>query len=88
MGEIIIDVIGWSGSLMVVLAYALNSYQRIRSDSWAFLLLNFSGGMCLIIYSIYYTAYANTFINVIWVLIAIPALWRLARHGCRGGQGN
>lgn len=77
MEKLIIDVIGWSGSLMVILAYGLNSYQRIRSDSLSFLLLNCIGGIFLIIYSVYYTAYANTFINVVWVLIALPALLRL-----------
>lgn len=84
MPKLLIDIIGWSGSLMVILAYGLNSYQRIQSDSWTFLLLNFIGGICLIIYSVYYTAYANTFINVVWVMIAIPALIRLMkRHGTR-----
>lgn len=84
MPKLLIDIIGWSGSLMVILAYGLNSYQRIQSDSWVFLMLNFFGGICLIIYSVYYTAYANTFINVVWVLIAVPAIFRLIkRHGKR-----
>ena len=72
--KILIDVIGWMGSIAVVAAYGLNSYQRIKSDSLVFLLLNFLGGVALIIYSVYYTAYANTFINIVWVMIAIPAL--------------
>jgi hypothetical protein len=80
MPKLLIDIIGWSGSLMVILAYGLNSYQRIQSDSWSFLLLNFIGGICLIIYSVYYTAYANTFINVVWVMIAIPAIIRLMKR--------
>ncbi|MCS6974892.1 MAG: hypothetical protein N2044_08770 [Cyclobacteriaceae bacterium] len=80
MPKLLIDIIGWCGSLMVILAYGLNSYQRIASDSWTFLLLNFAGGVCLIIYSVYYTAYANTFINVVWVIIALPALVRLMKR--------
>ena len=62
---------------MVIAAYGLNSYQKIKSNSIGFLLLNLFGGIALIIYSVYYTAYANTFINVVWVLIAIPALIKL-----------
>ncbi|MDZ4714748.1 MAG: hypothetical protein SH819_04695 [Cytophagales bacterium] len=76
--EILIDVLGWSGSVMVILAYGLNSYQRLTSGSLGFVLLNLFGGIFLIIYSYYYSAFANTFINVVWVLIAIPALIRLA----------
>lgn len=77
--KLIIDIIGWIGSIAVVAAYGLNSYQKIKSDSLVFLLLNLVGGICLIIYSVYYTAYANTFINVVWVIIAVPALIQLFR---------
>jgi hypothetical protein len=72
-----IDVIGWIGSVQVIAAYGLNSYQRIKSSSLTFILLNFIGGICLIAYSYYYAAYANTFINVVWVMIAVPALFNL-----------
>jgi hypothetical protein len=75
--KLLIDIIGWAGSIMVIAAYGLNSYQKIKSDSYGFLLLNLVGGICLIIYSVYYTAYANTFINVVWVIIAIPAIIKL-----------
>jgi hypothetical protein len=59
---------------MVVVAYGLNSYQKIKSDSLTFLLLNFLGGLFLIIYTYYIAAFASTFLNVVWVIIAIPAL--------------
>ena len=72
--HVIIDTIGWMGSVLVLAAYGLNSYQKIKSDSLLFLLLNLFGGIFLIIYSTYKSAYANTFINVVWVIIAIPAL--------------
>jgi len=84
--KLLIDVIGWSGSVMVITAYGLNSYQKIKSDSLLFLFLNLIGGIFLIIYSVYYTAYANTFINVVWVIIAIPALIKLI--GNRPDHGN
>jgi len=69
-----IDILGWIGSFEVVIAYGLNSYQRIKSDSLLFYSLNITGGILLIIYSVYKAAYANTFINIVWVIIAIPAL--------------
>ncbi|MBX2963666.1 MAG: hypothetical protein KF687_14230 [Cyclobacteriaceae bacterium] len=75
--KLLIDIIGWTGSVMVIAAYGLNSYQKIKSSSMLFLLLNLFGGFFLIIYSVYYTAYANTFINVVWVIIAIPAMIKL-----------
>lgn len=78
--KILFDIIGWIGSFAVVLAYALNSYQKIKSDSYGFLFLNLIGGLCLIVYTAFYSAYANTFLNIVWVIIAIPALIKLARR--------
>lgn len=72
-----IDAIGWAGSLCVIIAYGLNSYQKLRSDSLIFYALNVIGGIFLIIYSNYKEAYANTFINVVWVIIAIPAILKV-----------
>lgn len=77
--KLLFDIVGWTGSLAVVVAYGLNSYQKIKSDSYTFLLLNLIGGICLIAYTSYYSAYANTFLNIVWVIIAIPALIKLAQ---------
>lgn len=73
------EIIGWIGSLAILLAYGLNSYQRIRSDSWTFLLLNFSGALLLIVYTYYEEAFASTFLNLVWVIIALFALVKAFR---------
>jgi hypothetical protein len=79
--EIVIHILGWTGSVMVIAAYGLNSYQKMTSDSMAFLLLNLIGGVLLIIYSAYFSAFANTFINVVWVVIAVPAIFKKLING-------
>ncbi len=75
-----IDVIGWIGSLGLLAAYGLNSYQKIKSNSFVFLGLNLVSGLLLIVYTYYLSAYANTFLNIVWVIVAIPALIKLARQ--------
>ena len=75
--ETLINILGWIGSFEILLAFGLNTYQKIDSKSVIYLLLNLTGGTFLIIYSFYYSAYANTFINVIWVIVAVLALSRL-----------
>lgn len=75
--DVLITTLGWIGSLLVIGAYALNSYQKIKSDSLVFQLLNLVGGILLIINSVYKEAYPFTFINSVWVLIAIPAIFRI-----------
>jgi hypothetical protein len=75
--EIFVSMLGWIGSLLVIGAYGLNSYQKIKSDSLVFQLMNLAGGILLIINSVYKEAYPFTFINTVWVLIAIPAIFRI-----------
>ena len=75
--KLLIDIMGWVGSLEVILAYGLNSYQRLKSDSVIFQLLNLTGGAFLIVNTLYYGAYPSTFINIVWVVIAIVALARV-----------
>lgn len=77
--QLLYDIIGWVGSLGLLTAYGLNSYQKIKSNSYTFLLLNLFSGLCLIAYTLYYKTYANTFLNIVWVIVAIPALITLAR---------
>jgi hypothetical protein len=77
----LISILGWIGSILVIAAYGLNSYQKIKSDSLPFQLMNLVGGILLIINSIYKEAYPFTFINTVWVIIAIPALIRILNSG-------
>lgn len=75
--ELLVDILGWVGSIEVLIAYGLNSYQKLRSDAPVFYLLNLTGGLFLIVYTLYKEAYASAFINVVWVIIAVIAIARL-----------
>jgi hypothetical protein len=77
--EFWIDVLGWIGSVLILLAYGLNSYQKIRSDSWSFSILNFTGALFFIIYTVYKEAYANAFLNIVWAIIALIGMARIFR---------
>ena len=77
--ELFINILGWIGSIEVVAAYALNSSQKIRSDSLTFQTLNLTGAIFLIINSLYKEAYPFTFINTVWAVIALVAIARIIR---------
>ncbi len=79
--DILIEVLGWIGSLAVVLAYGLNSSKKVKSDSLIFQLLNFTGALLLIINSLSKKAYPFTFINTVWLIIALVALVGMMRKG-------
>ncbi len=77
--QLLVDILGWIGSVEVIAAYGLNSFQKIKSDSVLFQILNLTGGIFLIVNTVYYGAYPSTFINIVWVFIAIPALYQIWR---------
>jgi hypothetical protein len=71
-----INLIGWVGSAAVILAYILVSADRLKGDSEACQMLNLFGGVFLIANTIYWGAYPSTFVNLVWVGIAILAIAR------------
>lgn len=76
---LLINLIGWVGSAAVIIAYVLVSTNRLRGDSAAYQVLNLIGGVFLIVNTIYWGAYPSTFVNFVWVGIAIFAIARAIR---------
>lgn len=79
--DIFITVIGWTGALSNVTAYALVTAKRITPDSLSFQGLNIFGAALLSVSASVYGAWPSAVVNVIWVAIgsyALYALWR--RH--------
>lgn len=75
--KLFIDIIGWIGSAEVIIAYALNSTQKMKSDSLLFQILNLTGAAFLIANTIYYHAYPSAVINIVWVGIALFAIGKI-----------
>jgi hypothetical protein len=72
--KLTIDLIGWIGASLLLLAYGLVSFKRLQADSGYYQLLNVVGSCCLIVNTAYYRAYPSSSVNAIWILIAIMAL--------------
>ena len=70
----IIDIIGWAGSVSVLIAYGLLSTHKLTAKSKLYQWLNITGSICLIVNTIFYSAYPSAFVNIVWLLIAIFAL--------------
>ena len=70
----LIDIIGWFGSLLVVLAYAFNISKKLDSGDILYYLLNIVGSACLIVNTIYHHALPSAAVNVIWMIIPLFSL--------------
>jgi hypothetical protein len=77
--KIWIDIIGWSGSVSVLIAYGLLNTHKLTAKSKLYQWLNIIGSLCLIINTIFYNAYPSTFVNIVWLAIAVFALINIFR---------
>ena len=72
----LIDILGWTGSVLYLLAYALVSAKKTEGDSVLYQGINILAGMLLVIYTLSLGAYATTGLNAVWVAIGILTLGR------------
>jgi hypothetical protein len=76
-----IDIAGWSGMLLILAAYALNSSGRMRSDSQLYQWMNIVGAAGLTLNSGWNFAWPSATLNVVWLIIGVLAIGRLRRRG-------
>jgi len=69
-----INVVGWTGGALVLLAYFLVSTRRVGGDSAFYQLLNLVGSALIIVNSFHFGAYPSVAVNGVWILIAAYAL--------------
>ncbi len=69
--EILIDIIGWTGSITLITAYLMISNKKIDPQTRLYQGLNVFASICLIINTGYYGAYPATVLNVVWVIVAL-----------------
>jgi len=74
--NLLIDVTGWSGAIALLSAYALVSTRKIEGDAFPYQILNLAGGALLIANSFYYGAFPSVAVNVVWIGIALFAIYR------------
>jgi hypothetical protein len=69
-----IDVIGWTGAALVLLAYALVSTNRVRAQSGSYQWLNIIGAVGLVVNSGWNGAIPSAVVNLVWIGIGLYAL--------------
>ena len=74
--KLLIDTLGWTGSILYLLAYALVSAKKTEGDSILYQSMNIFAGILLVFYTLYLGAYATTGLNAVWVAIRLFTLGR------------
>lgn len=74
--NILINILGWTGSTLYLLAYALVSMKKTDGDSVLYQGMNIVAGVLLVIYTLSLGAFATTGLNAVWVAIGLFTLGR------------
>jgi hypothetical protein len=74
-----VEVAGWLGATLILLAYALVSTGRLDARGRTFQWMNLVGAAGFVVNSGFHGAWPSTILNVIWIGIALASLVRLAR---------
>ena len=74
MIEILIEIIGYAGFLLIIATYYLNINHKILATSPVYVWGNLIGGLFLISNTYYHKAYPSMVLNVVWVVIAVSSL--------------
>ena len=74
--KLFVDILGWTGSILYLLAYALVSLKKAEGDSLLYQGLNIIAGVLLVIYTLSLEAYATTGLNAVWILVGLFTLGR------------
>jgi hypothetical protein len=73
----LIEIVGWTGASLILLAYLLVTIGRLTGRSPAFQWMNLVGAAGFAVNGWWHGAKPSAVLNVIWMLIAAVALWNL-----------
>ena len=77
--DLIIDILGWIGVALLLVAYGLVSARKLDGDSLRYQMLNLLGSTLLILNSLFYGAYPSVGVNIAWIAIALISITQVVR---------
>lgn len=75
--EILVEIAGWSGAALILLAYLLLSMGRLTGQSALYQGMNLVGAAGFVVNGWWHGALPSASLNVVWGLIGAFALWRI-----------
>jgi hypothetical protein len=75
----LVEIAGWGGAVLILLAYLLLSAGRLTGQSIVYQGMNVVGAAGFIINGWWHSALPSAVLNVLWLLIGAIASWRIIR---------
>ena len=77
--RLLIEIIGWTAAVVILLAYGLLSTKRLDAHSVTYQAMNVVGSAGFIVNSGYNHALPSAVLNVVWLMIGAYALYQMRR---------
>jgi hypothetical protein len=77
--EIAVEVVGWGGAVLILLAYLLLSAGRLTGQSLLYQGMNVIGAAGFVVNGWWHGALPSAALNVLWLLIGAVASWRILK---------
>jgi len=75
----LVEIAGWGGAALILLAYLLLSAGRTTGQSLSYQAMNVVGAAGFVINGWWHGAIPSAALNVLWLLIGAIASWRIIR---------
>jgi hypothetical protein len=72
----ILETMGWIGSVLIVGSYALNITGKLESNNKWYVWANIIGGFFFIVNTYFHEAYPSMLVNIVWVIIAFVMIFK------------
>jgi hypothetical protein len=77
--EIGVEIAGWAGAALILLAYLLLSAGKLTGQSLVYQGMNVAGAAGFIVNGWWHGALPSASLNVLWLLIGAFASWRILK---------
>ena len=78
--ELAVEVVGWAGAVLILLAYLLLSAGKLTGQSLTYQAMNVLGAAGFVINGWWHRALPSAVLNVLWLLIGVLASWRILKR--------
>jgi quinol-cytochrome oxidoreductase complex cytochrome b subunit len=77
--QIAVEIVGWAGAALILLAYLLLSAEKLSGQSLVYQGMNIVGATGFVINGWWHGAIPSAALNVLWLLIGAVASWRIIK---------
>jgi hypothetical protein len=77
--QIAVEVVGWAGALLILLAYLLLSAEKLTGQSLTYQAMNVLGAAGFVVNGWWHRALPSAVLNILWLGIGAFASWRILK---------